>query len=259
MIMLQKKLAKRETTEKVNEATISSIVNFMKIFKDALGIKDDFLPLTEDERIVEFGQNVKIGVAYIKINLNDDNYHFVIFIYSGQTSKPITPSDVKRELRTAFKWLNKVTMIPYMARKTETFILIVDRITLNAEKLLKKEFNNKFLVLRLRRNEKPIQDIGEIKNRLENFLQRIAKTINTFIRERTEKLIYRLKDNNVKTYEKVAPGTKVLIDRMYSIYKALAKKYKLEDELKGLVYDFYSPGLSDAFGGEEVVREEVVR
>ncbi|MEM0172787.1 MAG: hypothetical protein QXV57_09550 [Thermoproteota archaeon] len=258
-MMLQKKPARREATKKVNEATIRSIVDFMKIFKDALGIKDDFLPLSEHERIVEFGQNVKIGVAYIKIKLSKRENHFVEIIYSGQTSKPVTPSDVERELRTAFKWLHEETMIPPMENKTETFVYIADRITLNAEKFLKKIFKDQIIVLRLRRNEKPIQNVEELKDRLENFLQRIAKTINKFIGERTEKLIYRLKDNNVKTYEKVAPRTKVLIDRMYSIYKALAKKYKLEDELKGLVYDFYSPGLSNAFGGEEVVREEVVR
>ncbi|MEM3873423.1 MAG: hypothetical protein QXE05_12760 [Nitrososphaeria archaeon] len=224
----------------------------MKIFKKALGIKDGFLPLTEDERIVEFGQNVKLGVAYIKIKLNDNNYHFIIFIYSGQTSKPITPSDVERELRTAFKWLNKETMIPYMARKTVTFILIVDRITLNAEKLLKKEFNNNILVLRLRRNEKPIQDIGEIENRLKKLLERVAKTINKFIRERTENLIYRLEDNNVKTFTKVAPETQVLIIRMYFIYKTLAEKYELENELKALIEDFINLGNIEVAMGEVV-------
>ncbi|MEM4057052.1 MAG: hypothetical protein QW578_08460 [Thermoplasmatales archaeon] len=229
---------RREATKKVNEAIIRSIANFMQIFKKALGIEDDFLPLSEDERIVEFGQNVKIGVAYIKIKLNDGNNHFVIFIYSGQTSKPVTPSDVEREIRTAFKWLNKETQIPYMEKKTETFVYIADRITLNAEKFLKKMFNNKIIVLRLRRNENPIQNIEELINRLEILFPRVAKTINKFIGERTENLIYRLKDQNVKTFEKVASRTQVLIARMYSIYKTLAEKYGLEDKLRALIEDF---------------------
>ena len=132
--MLQKKLVRREATKKVNEATIRSILDFMQIFKKALGIEDDFLPLTEDERIVEFNQNPKIGVAYIKIKLSEKENYFVTFIYSGQTSKPITPSDVEREIKSAFKWLNKEAKVPTMEQKTETFVYIAYSITLNAEK-----------------------------------------------------------------------------------------------------------------------------
>ncbi|MEM3301790.1 MAG: hypothetical protein QXX23_07565, partial [Thermoplasmata archaeon] len=194
-----------------------------------------------------------IGVAYIKIKLNDGNNHFVIFIYSGQTSKPVTPSDVEREIRTAFKWLNKETQIPYMEKKTETFVYIADRITLNAEKFLKKMFNNKIIVLRLRRNENPIQNIEELINRLEILFPRVAKTINKFIGERTEKLIYKLEENNVKAFEKVASRTQVLIARMYSIYKMLAEKYGLEDKLRALIEDFL--GVANL----EVAMGEVVR
>ncbi|MEM3290905.1 MAG: hypothetical protein QW046_05245 [Candidatus Micrarchaeaceae archaeon] len=250
---MQKKLVRREATKKVNEAIIRSIANFMQIFKKALGIENDFLPLSEDERIVEFGQNVKIGVGYIKIKLNDGNDHFVIFIYSGQTSKPVTPSDVERELRTAFKWLNKETQIPYMEKKTETFVYIADRITLNAEKFLKKIFNNKIIVLRLRRNENPIQNIEELINRLDILFPRVAKTINKFIGERTEKLIYKLEDQNVKAFKKVASRTQVLIARMYSIYKTLAEKYGLEDKLRALIEDFL--GVANL----EVAMGEIVR
>ncbi|CAH04251.1 hypothetical protein STSV1pORF68 [Sulfolobus virus STSV1] len=238
MLALQKKLARREATKKVNEVTIRSIVDFMKIFKKALGIEDDFLPLTEDERIVEFGQNVKLGVAYIQIKLNEKENHFVVIIYSGQTSKPITPSDIMREIRTASKWLNKVMKVPTMENTSITYAYIGDRITSNAEKLLKKLFTDQILVLRLRRNEKPIQNVEELKDRLGKLLQRVAKTINKFIGKRTENLIYRLKDQNVKTFEKVASRTQVLIARMYSIYKTLAEKYGLEDKLRALIEDF---------------------
>ncbi|MEM3290552.1 MAG: hypothetical protein QW046_03460 [Candidatus Micrarchaeaceae archaeon] len=253
MMLQQKKLAKREATKKVNEATIRSIVDFMKIFKKALGIEDDFLPLTEDERIVEFGQNVKIGVAYIKIKLSKRENHFVVIIYSGQTSKPITPSDVMREIRTASKWLNKVMKVPTMENTSVTYAYIVDRITSNAQKLLKKLFKDRILVLRLRRNEKPIQNVEELKDRLEKLLQRVAKTINKFIGKRTENLIYKLKGDNVKTFEKVASRTQVLISRMYSIYRTLAKKYGLEDKLKTLIEDLFGLGNIVVGNDEEVV------
>ncbi|AFU92047.1 hypothetical protein STSV2_68 [Sulfolobus virus STSV2] len=252
MMLQQKKLARREATKKVNEVTIRSIVDFMKIFKDALGIKDDFLPLTEDERIVEFDQNVKLGVAYIKIKLSKRENHFVVFIYSGQTSKPITPSDVEREIRTASKWLNKVMKVPIMENTSVTYVYFGDRVTSNAEKFLKKLFRDQIIVLRLRRNENPIQNVEELKERLEKLLERVAKTINNFIRERTEKLIYKLEDDNVKTFAKVAPRTQVLIARMYSIYKTLAEKYGLENELETLIEDFTNLGTIEVDMGEVV-------
>ncbi|MEM3226560.1 MAG: hypothetical protein QXS44_05965 [Saccharolobus sp.] len=239
--MLQKKLARREATKKVNEGTIRSILDFMQIFKDALGIKDDFLPLTEDERIVEFNQNPKLGVAYIQIKLSKKENYFVTFIYSGQTSKPITPSDVEREIKSAFKWLNKETKVPYMEQKTETLVYIADRITLNAEKFLKKMFNDKIIVLRLRRNEKPINNLEKIRNRLAVLLRRVAKSITILSGKRVENLIYKIKDPT-----KISPRTMTFIDRLHKIYKTLITKYALgEDKLETLIHDLYFRGSSD--------------
>ncbi|MEM3504141.1 MAG: hypothetical protein QW134_07965, partial [Nitrososphaeria archaeon] len=132
------------------------------------------------------------------------------------------------------------------------YIFLCDRVTSNAEKLLKKLFRDQIIVLRLRRNEKPIQNVEELKERLEKLLERVAKTINNFIRERTEKLIYKLEDDNVKTFAKVAPRTQVLIARMYSIYKTLAEKYGLENELETLIEDFTNLGTIEVDMGEVV-------
>ncbi|MEM0252895.1 MAG: hypothetical protein QW430_12625 [Metallosphaera sp.] len=240
MQTLQKKLARREATKKVNEAIIRSILDFMQIFKKALGIEND-LPLSDDERIVEFNQNPKIGVAYIKIKLNERENYFMIFIYSGQTSKPITPSDVEREIKSAFKWLNKETKVPTMEQKTDTVFYIGDRITSNAEKYLKKIFNDKIIVLRLRRNEKPINNLERLMNRLAVLLRRVAKPITILSEKRVENLIYKIKDST-----KISSRTMTFIDRLYKIYKALITKYALgEDKLGTLIRDFYSRDLGN--------------
>ncbi|MEM3301571.1 MAG: hypothetical protein QXX23_06425 [Thermoplasmata archaeon] len=238
------------TTNLLDKIILESVVDFMKSLKTALNAADDIeSALDEEKRAVEFIYNPWIKAACIRIKLNSSNYHDIIIKYSAQTSKPISPSDAEREVQALFKWfVNTALRVRYIGvKKTETYVLIVDRITSEAERLLKEKFNNNILVLRLRRGEYVLQNENEIRERLHEFFRRIAKTVANFMGTRVENLIYKLKDN-VKSLDKVAKQTKIFLDRAYTLYKTLVEKFKLdENKLEPLIRDFY---LSDV----EVIR-----
>ena len=96
-------------------------------------------------------------------------------------------------------------------------------------------------MLRLRRNEKPINDLERLMNRLAVLLRRVAKPITILSGKRVENLIYKIKDST-----KISSRTMTFIDRLYKIYKALITKYALgEDKLGTLIRDFYSRDLGN--------------
>ncbi|MEM4057016.1 MAG: hypothetical protein QW578_08270, partial [Thermoplasmatales archaeon] len=222
---------KLPTTELLNKTILESIVDFMKSIKTALNAADDIeSALDEEKRVVEFIHNPWLKAACIRIKLNSSNYHDIIIKYSGQTSKPISPADAEREVKALFKWfVNTALRVRYLGvKKSETLIYIGDRITLEAERLLKEKLGNNVIVLRLRRGEYVLQSENEIRERLNEFFRRIAKTVVNFMGTRVENLIYKLKDN-VKSLDKVAKQTKIFLDRAYTLYKTLVEKFKLDE------------------------------
>ncbi|MEM4060979.1 MAG: hypothetical protein QXK11_10790 [Pyrobaculum sp.] len=238
------------TTNLLDKIILESVVDFMKSLKTALNAADGIeSALDEEKRVVEFIHKPWVKAACIRIKLNSSNYHDIIIKYSAQTSKPISPADAQKDIEALFKWFVNTTLrVRYIGvKKTETFVYIADRITLEAERYLKEKFGNNILVLRLRRGENVLQNDNEIRERLHEFFRRIAKAITTFIGTRVENLIYKLKDS-VKSLDKVAKQTKIFLDRAYTLYKTLVEKFKLdENKLESLVNDFY---LSDV----EVIR-----
>ncbi|WP_342782821.1 hypothetical protein, partial [Saccharolobus sp.] len=163
-------------TEFLNKAMLESIIDFMKSIKTALNADDIESVFDEEKRVVEFIHKPRLKAACIRIKLNENNYHDIIIKYSAQTSKPVTPADAQHDIEALFKWFVNTTLrVRYIGvKKTETFVFIADRITLEGERYLKEKFGNNILVLRLRRGENVLRNDNEIRERLNEFFRRIA-------------------------------------------------------------------------------------
>ncbi|MEM4067368.1 MAG: hypothetical protein QXV17_10975 [Candidatus Micrarchaeaceae archaeon] len=226
----------KEYRVKLRDAIMSSFMKLNLIVRDEL---TDHNPYYKDD-VTEVHSSLKQGLINVVLKLNKESYHVISVYYSLQTSKAITPSDVKRDLLKAKEWLQRFPFLKNPGKASYTFVYIADRITLSAEKYLKEAFRrmdwfddgsgNKrgvgkdgILVLRLRRNREliPINEVKEIL--VKDFLSRISKSMSQILGKRLFNLIGRLvykKENHpaeesvnmIKNIKKILTGIDDKID-----------------------------------------------
>ncbi|MEM3377313.1 hypothetical protein [Metallosphaera sp.] len=224
-----------EYREKLRSSIQNNLLYLNAIVQDEIGEGDR----TKALDYTEVYSSLKQGLLNIIFKLSENNYHIVSVYYSRQTSKAVTPSDVKRDLMNAKKWFVRNPLVKPLGRTSFTFIYIADRITLNAEKYLKEEFKrvdwfkdesgyrhgpekDGILVLRLRRYREliPIDEINEIIRK--DFLSRISKSMSQILVKRLFTMIYRI------IYDphgsNVASDSRKMIGTVGKILSAIHKK-----------------------------------